>query len=160
MQFKGKINALGTGLEMEDRFKIWALKNKGERIFLEPLLPESRKQRSFYHGAVIVLWAYLNDLDYKDTDTLRWLHEEAKKEFNGHMIVLDGQKKIMGRSTKGVLGEHTNKVIDFLEEQYGIDRTKCLNPKDYKYFMDVIFSDGQYDDYIDYLKELKQLPVK
>jgi hypothetical protein len=55
---------------------------------LTPMLPESKKQRRFYHGAVIPLWAYLDGKDYRDHQILADLHELAKLEFNGSMSMV------------------------------------------------------------------------
>lgn len=127
------------------------------RGYLIILLPESRKQRKFYHGAVLTLYAYLNGLDYRDNEVLDFLHEELKREFNGEDIILDGKRKRMGRSTRGHLKEYLDRVIDYLEEQYGIDRGIVLNPELYKKFRDEIYGEGEFDTFIDYMKSLKLL---
>ena len=137
--------------------KEYALKHEGGKFELLPYTPESRKQRGFYHGAVLPLWAFLNDWDYKDSELLSFLHEEAKKEFNGEMVVLDGKRVIRGTSSKGALQTHIENVILYLEEQYGIDRAKVLNPEQYKDFRDRIYSEGKYEDFIEYLIDLKVL---
>jgi hypothetical protein len=128
------------------------------RIRIEFLSPESQGQRKFYHGAVLTLWAFLNGWDYKDSDVLDFLHNEAKNEFNGEIVILDGIKKKRGKSTKGELNHgYLERLIDHLEDQYGIDRRKVLNPNHYKDFRDRIYMEGKYDTYIDYLLDLRLL---
>ena len=139
--------------------------NDGITLAITPRVPESRKQRAFYHGAIMPLWAYLNGYDHRDGDVLKWLHETAKREFNGEIVFLDGKKVKRGMSTKGLLAEndaqnsgYIERVINYLEENYGIDRIKVLNPEHYKKFMDEIYSVSEYDDYILYLLDLGFLP--
>jgi hypothetical protein len=146
-------------------------KNEGRVIAIQDRVPESLKQRAYYEGAVIPLWAYLNDYDFKDADTLGFLRETAKKEFNGEITILDGKKVIRGKSTKGLLGENDQqssgfleRVISYLEENYGIDRNKVLNPEHYKTWRDEIFSFGEHESYIEYLQDTgflkKNEPIK
>lgn len=128
------------------------------RLELSVLTPESRKQRKFYFGAVLPLWAFLDGKDYKDSDTIEILHDIAKIEFNGQIMMIAGKPRKVGKSTKGELNEYLDRVIDFLEEQYGIDRGNVLDPEDYKHFKDEIYSTQlQYTDYIDYLLQSGKL---
>jgi len=140
-------------------------KNEGRTIVVQDRVPESKEQRGFYHGAVLRLWGYLNGWDYRDSNVIEFLHEEAKREFNGTIEILDGKKKKVGQSTKGLLGEndqqnsgYIERIISYLEENYSIDRQKVLNTEDYQDFMDRIYSVSDYDDYIAYLVELGHLP--
>ena len=127
----GKLN-MGGGY-LRNKFAADLSKNPGARYKIERITPESRKQRGFYHGAVIPLWAYLNEMDHHDGDILDMLHGEAKKEFNGDMVVIDGKPRHVGRSTKGELASgYLDKFIDYLEEQYAIKRDEVLNTKDYE----------------------------
>lgn len=145
--------------ERTEQLKAWLKKNAGARLELIHLLPESRKQRKFYHGAVLPLWAYLNGHDYKDSDVLHWIHEYAKAEFNGEMVIFDGKPQKRGLSTKGKLGVYVEKVIEYLVEQYAIDQREVLDPERYKYWRDVLFPSGDTacDNYIDYLIAIKVL---
>lgn len=150
----------GTGFDFGDskeKFLAFAKKNAGIRVHIEPVLPESRSQRKFLFGACYQLWAFLDGKDYKDSDVIEDIHNASKLEFNGHFIVLKGKTYRIGKSTKGHLQEYINKVVDFLEEQYGVDRTKVLNPEHYRDFVDRIYSDGQFDTYIQYLQSLRLL---
>lgn len=139
--------------------------NDGKTIVVQDRLPESRKQRGFYHGAVLPLLAYLNGWNYRQSKAIDFLHEEMKREFNGKLEKLGGKVIKVGQSTKGLLSNndredsaYLERVIGYMEENYGIDRMKVLNPEDYKYFRDNIFSFSDYDDYIDYMIGLKKLP--
>lgn len=136
-------------------------KNQGRVIAIQDRVPESRKQRAYYHGAVLTLWAYLNGQNYKDGDEIGFLHEHAKREFNGEIVLVEGKPVKRGKSTVGLMNDndqensgYLERVISYLEENYGIDRTKVLNPKHYKDFKDRIYMEGKYDTYIDYLKDL------
>lgn len=161
MIFQGifKKDGFDFGKERERVLKHCAF-NVGGRFTLEDFLPESRKQRKFYHGAVLTLWAYLDMKDYKDPAVLDSYHELAKYEFNPEIIVTKGKSVKVGKSTRGELNHgFLEKVVDNLVDNYGVDRIKCLNPKDYKYFKDKVFMEGKYDTYIDYLIDLKRVPV-
>jgi len=131
--------------------------NPGMTYRIEAQLPESEKQRKFYHGAVLPLWAYLNGWDYEDSEILRFLHHEAKKEFNGEMVMLDKKMVKRGKSSKGKLQHLVESLVTYLEENYAIDREKVLSPSEYKYWRDVVYSNGGPETYIAYLKELNHL---
>jgi hypothetical protein len=77
----------------------------------------------------------------------------------------NGKSVKVGLSTKGLLKEtdkqnsgYVERVISYIEENYGVDRTKVLNTAHYKDFVDRVYSVSKYDDYIDYLVELNFLP--
>jgi len=137
-----------------DRFRKDLKNNPGARYKIERLTPESKEQRGFYHGGVLSLWAFLNDLDHKDSNIIEELHHYAKKEFNGMIIILEGKKKKVGKSTKGILNTgYIEKVIEYLEENYAIDRATMLNPEEYKRWRDEIAPYSKIDNYIDFLVE-------
>ena len=140
------------------RFRDFLKANKGIRLKIEALTPESKKQRGFYHGAVITLWAYLDGKDYRDNSILEKIHEIAKEEFNPEIFFLNGKQHRIGKSTKGKLNDgFIDTIIDYLEESYGIDRMKVLNPDLYKKYRDEIYSEGKYDTFIDYMIDLRLL---
>lgn len=124
---------------------------------IKRLSAESRKGRGFLHGGVYSIWAYLDGKDHRNNTILDWIHRYAKEEFNGEMIVFNGKRLVKGKSTRGMLKEFTETVIAYIEENYGVDRLDVLNPEDYKYFMNEIYSEGEYDDYIEYLKSRNKL---
>ena len=142
-----------------DKLKSFLKENPGMRLEIKPLTPESNKQRAFYHGAIIPLWAYLDGKDYKNNLTLEQLHEIAKREFNGEIIIVHGKDQKVGKSTKGLLNSgYIERIMDYLAESYGIDIGLLLNPEMYKKFRDEIqpFT-NKYDTYIDYMKDIKIL---
>jgi hypothetical protein len=130
-------------------------------ITIEKNKKESRKQRGYYNGAVLPVWAYLNDMDWKDREVIDELHEIAKQQFNGALVVVDGTSHKIGKSTRqGALQSVIDGVIDHLESEYGIKRQECLDPEAYLYWKDVIFPTGSYDYYISYLSAIGKLPKK
>jgi hypothetical protein len=140
--------------DQADSFREVLKKNPGMRFTIDPLLPDSRQQRKFYHGAVIPLWAYLDGKNYKDNYILDSMHELAKIEFNGEILVANGKSTRIGKTSRGKLNQgYIDRIVDYLEENYGIDRKIALNPKDYKHWRDVIFPYGGPDNYIGYLIE-------
>jgi hypothetical protein len=155
MEFICRI-ARDAGLDFGERnralFKQYLKANPGVLLKITPMLPESNKQRRFYHGAVLPLWAYLDGKDYRNSEVLADLHEIAKFEFNGHEVIVDGRKMNVGRSTKGrELAPYLERVIEHLVDNYGIDPSDVLEPKKYKEFADTVFMEGNYETYIDYL---------
>lgn len=163
-EFHAQINNKGDGFEFpprgREKFLEYAGKNKGRRVIIKSLLPESRYQRKFYHGAVLALWAYLDGKDYTDDEIIDDYHEIGKMEFNAKIVKTKTGTKKIGGSTRGKLNEgYLERVIENLEKEYGVDRELCLNPKDYKYFKDKIFMEGKYNEYLDYLKDLNRLPT-
>lgn len=126
---------------------------------IEPTLPESRNQRAFYHAAVLVLWAYLDGKNYRDSLVLEQMHEIAKREFNGEVMVVNGTPHKVSKSTKGLLNKgYLERVIDYLVESYGIDQGAVLNPEIYKKFRDEVYPfTSKYDTFIDYLRDMKLL---
>jgi hypothetical protein len=134
--------------------------NEGRLYEISRLLPESRKQRGFYEGAVLKLWCYFDGHDYTSSKILRQYHENANREFNGEDVVISGKSRRVGKSSKGKLNGESGmieKVIAYLEENYAIKRQEVLDPEHYKDFRDRIYASGKYDTFIDYLKELKRL---
>lgn len=155
--------ALSLGTEYNRaRFKQDLRENDGARYRIERMTPESRDQRGFFEGAVIPLWVYLDGNDWRNSNIVKHYHNESKKEFNGDFIIRAGQKEKIGKSTKGILNKgFLDKVIDFLEEQYGIERIEVLNPETYKRWRDELYGTGETDDFIEYMVEtgmLKRTP--
>ena len=143
-----------------DRMKQDLLENEGARYIVERITPESTRMRAYFEGAVIPLFVYLDGNDYKDPEVIHYYRENyIKPEFNGEMVVIRGKPVKVGKSTKGELRELIDKLIDWMEEQYGIDRLQCLQPEDYKVFRDTIYPFTEYESYVDYLVEMKKLPV-
>ncbi len=124
------------------------------RLVIDMLTPESRKQRAFYHGAVLCLWAYLDGNNYRSAEVMSHYHEVAKRQFNPGVIMIHGVPEMVGMSSKGELNDgYIEKIIDYLEDNYGIVPAKVLNPEHYKYFRDKIYGFGKYETYIEYMKD-------
>lgn len=134
-----------------DEFKQFAEANPRMRYWVVPQLPESRKQRGYYHGAVLTLWAYLDEKNYRSSAVLSDYHKIVQMEFAGHTEVTNNKVYTVPGSTKGKLDDIIEKLIDMLEEQYGVDRQQCLDPEHFKDFRDRIYPTGEFDTYIDYL---------
>lgn len=164
-QFKEKVfqaksdnGNLSLGTEYNRaRFKQFLKDNHGVRLKIEPVYPESRKQRKFYHGAIVPLIAYYQDgMDYRDTKDLLNVHEWLKAEFNPHYVIIGGKSHKVPGSTSGELNKgFLERVSNWMEDQgYQIE---LLNPKDYEYWRDTIYPHGGPDNYIEYLVETKKL---
>lgn len=161
-----KVRAQGGGLSFSsdfsrDRFRKFLKENEGIILTIKPELPESKNQRAFYHGAVLPLWAYLDGKDYKDSDVMNQMHEVAKREFNGEIIMINHKPEKVGKSSKGLLNDgYLERIITYLAENYAIDPVVVLNPELYKTFRDTIYPfDTKYEDFIDYMQDLNLLPT-
>ncbi len=143
-----------------EKFRHFAKFNVGKKVEIKLLTPESRNQRGYFEGAVIPLFVYLDGADYRDNEVVRYYRDYyIKPEFNGEAMTINGKAIKVGKSTKNQLQNLIEKVVDWLEEQYGIDRRECLDPEEYKKFRDEIYPVTDYDSYIDYLVEMKKLPA-
>lgn len=164
MKFQARANKEGTGLNFAPKERIKFLEylknHKTIVLTIEARFPESTKQRRFYFGAVLALWVYLDGKNYKNSDLINMYHEMAKIEFNGAVVISRGKSVRVGKSSKGELNQgFLEKVIEHLEENYGIDASKCLNPAVFKDFEDRVLMNGKYEDFIDYMKDLKIIPA-
>lgn len=137
----------------------FARKNAGKRVrlTLTPFTPESSEQRGFYHGGVLALWAHLDGKDYRKSSIIDAYHEVAKLEFNPEIVIVNGQARKIGKSTKRVLNSHIEKVIDYLVENYGINPEEVLNPSVYKDWAARIYPFGGPDNFISYLISISKL---
>lgn len=162
--FLGTIKPGGISFGSEfnrGRFLDWTKKNVGQRVGLSLLLPESTKQRGFFEGGVCALVAFyqegMNHLDPEDIKTVR---EMLKIEFNGVFVKIGGKSTKIGGSTKGELNEgFLDRVIDWMEEEYGIDRAVVLNPATYKDWRDRVYPEGGPSNFIDYMVEIGLLQI-
>ena len=133
--------------------------NEDMRVEIKALTPESGQMRGFFEGGIVPFITFfqegMNHRDYKDVHKVReWL----KTEFNGDIVVLGGKQHHVTKSSKGVLKEFIERVLDWAGEQgYPIE---LLNPDDYKRWRDEIFPTGEIDDpdnYIDFLVKIGKL---
>jgi hypothetical protein len=138
-------------------FKNFLKSNPGRWMKIEPLRVESSKQRRFFEGAVVPLFAYYQEnLDYHNADDLRKAREWLKIEFNGEILTVSGKAHKVGKTTRGeALNDFVERVIAGMEEQGA--QVELLNPEDYKYWRDVLFGSGIHDSYIDYLLDSGKL---
>ena len=146
----------GGKLVLPRGYNEFAKKNEGMRIELSPVLPESAKQRKFYHGAVLPMLAfYQENLDHHKSSDIAKVHEWIKIEFNGEFVEVGGKAQKVGRSTKGQIKDVLERLLDWMGEQgYAIE---WLNPVAYKHWRDEVFPYGGPTNYIDYLVELKRI---
>lgn len=143
---------------MREKFAKFVRSHEGKRVFITPTFKESDKQRGFFEGGVVPLVAYLDGKDYTDSEVLRNTREWLKCEFNSQFEVIGGKSHRIGKSTKGKLNEgFLERVIDWIEEQYGVKREEVLNPAEFKKWRDEVFPFGGPGDYISYLKEIRLL---
>jgi hypothetical protein len=156
---QAKDGGLNLGSEFNaTRFRQFLKDNNGIRIRIEPELPESRKQRKFFEGAVLPMIAFYQEgMDHNNPDHIYKIREWLKLEFNAEIAVLSGKAKKIAGSTKGKLEQgFLEKVLDWMTDQ-GY-KTELLRPKDYLHWRDAIYPYGGPETYTDYLVSLKKLP--
>lgn len=130
-------------------------KNPGIRLEISAVLPESNHQRRFYFGALLGLIAFYQEgMSHRKHEDIVRIHEWVKQEFNGEMVVVDGKKHVIGKTSKGreSLNKITTAVFDWLIENYN-PPMEALTPEKYKLWQDTIFPYGGPENYIDYLVE-------
>jgi hypothetical protein len=157
---QSKDGNLSLGTEENARlFRDDLRKNPNARYHISRLTPESKDQRGFFEGAVVPMVTFFQEnMDHMDSADLAKMRHWLKVEFNGEIMVVAGKANKVPKSTKGKLNKgFIDRVIDWLEAQYAIDRIEVLNPKDYKNWRDTIFPSGGPDNYIDYLVEVGRL---
>lgn len=142
------------------KFQEHLKKHDGARYIIEPYIPESRKMRGFFEGAVLPLITFYQDkLDHRDWTHVRRVREWVLTEFNGEITEIGGKPNKTAKSSKGILPQIMERVLDWMGEQgYQIE---LLKPEDYKDWRDRIYPYGGPDNYIDYLvsKSLLRAPV-
>ena len=152
----------GVGLDMGSetnraKFKQFLLENKGIRLKIEPVTPESRGQRAFFEGAIVPLFCYYQEnMDYKNPDHLKKVREWLSLEFNSELVNVGGKVHKVAKSTKGQLNKgFIDRVMDYMADNgYQID---TLDPNNYKVWRDTIYPFGGADNYIDYLVSVGRL---
>lgn len=162
MSFKGRFSRDGKGLVFSDfyRAKLRAhmKANPNQPFELKPIVPESKKQRGYFEGALCPLITfYQHGMDHRDPEHVRQIREWLKLEFNGELVSIGGQTHRVAKTTKYKLNEgFLERVMDWVIENYA-PPMEALDPKKYKHWRDAIYPYGGPDDYIDYLVELKLL---
>lgn len=129
----------------------------GMRLKIEPVLPESRKQRKYFEGAIVPFVTFFQEnLDHNDTDDLQKVRDWLKIEFNGAFIALGGKAVKVPKSTKGELNRgFLERILDWCGEQgYPVE---YLNPQEYKDWHAKIRPYEGPPTYIDYLVSVGKL---
>lgn len=128
---------------------------------IQTLLPESRKMRGYVMGGLIPLIVYLDGNDYKDSKICDRYFEFLAEELSPEYLKINGKMRLFAKSTKGsvALGEFCEKLLQYLNEQYGIERDNpTVNSDEHKKFRDEIYSFfPEYEDWIDYCVKLKYI---
>lgn len=139
------------------RFREFLRKNPNIRFKIDPITPESNKQRNFFEGAVVPLVTYYQEgYDYHEGEDCRVVRDWLKTELNGEFRTIAGKAVKIAKSTKGELNRgFLERVIDWMTDN-GY-QTELLMPADYKKWRDEIFPFGGPETYIDYLLEINKL---
>ncbi len=132
--------------------------NPDSLFSLEPVLPESKKQRKYFESALVSMFVFYNGGDYHDPRVLKEAREDLKKEFCPEMGTnwITGSVEKRAKSTKGrkALNEMTEKVYEYLVDNYAVPE-RALDPKTYKNWRDIELTNGAPINYLDYLLALK-----
>ena len=139
------------------RFTQFLKDNPGIRIKIEPLTPESNKQRGYFEGALVPFVTYFQEgYNYESPDDLVRVREFLKIEFNGELANIKGVVHKVAKSTKGELNKgFIDRIMDWLVEQgYPVE---LLEPNRYKKWRDEIFPYGGPPTYIGYLKSINMI---
>ncbi len=132
--------------------------NPNSLFSLEPILPESRKQRRYFEGALVSMFVFYNGGDYHDPRVLADAREDLKREFWSELRTnwITGTVEKRAKSTKGskALNAITELVYEYLVENYAVPE-RALNPKTYKDWRDIELTNGAPVNYLDYLLLLK-----
>lgn len=130
--------------------------NENARIEIRPVLPESNKQRRYLEGAIFPLVTYYQEhLDHRNYEDRRMVREWLKQELNGGIVIVNGEQKKIGKSTKGSkeLNAFLERVMDWLVENYQ-PPAEAYDVKTYEDWRDRIYPTGDgADNFIDYLVE-------
>jgi len=137
--------------------KEWLTKHAGKPVKLT--LHESPNQRRFFEGALIPIVIWCHGQNYKDWKTREAYRDVVCREFNGEIIPFGKSTRKIAKTTKGILNQgFIERIITWLETDFGIDRTLCLDSNDYKKYRDELrpFTNVP-ENYIDYLLKLNRL---
>lgn len=125
---------------------------------LEPILPESRKQRRYFEGALVSLFVFYNGGDYHDRRVLEDAREDLKREFWAELRMnwVTNTLERKPKSTKGRVALQTvvERVYSYLVEHYAVPE-QALDPATYKKWRDIELIKGAPYNYLDYLLQLK-----
>lgn len=139
------------------RFTSFLKENNGMRLKIEPLTPESTKQRGYFEGAIVPFVTFFQEgYNYEDSEDLRRVREWLKLEFNGEQVNIMGKLEKVAKSTKGELNKgFLDRIMDWLVEQgYPVE---VLEPNKYKHWRDTLYPFGGPSTYIGYLLSINLL---
>jgi len=152
--------ARNGGLAMNEytkvHFKNFLKDNEGMRFEMVPLIPESNKMRRWFEGGLVSLITYYQEgMSHRNAEDKRKVREFLKAEFNGEVIVINGEKRKIAKTTKGrpELNLFVERVVDWLVENYA-PPPEALDTKKYQDWYDTILpfsKPDEPDNYIDYL---------
>jgi len=156
--FKGRFTkegGIGFGVYERAHLKEFILKNPNMPFELVPLLPESKKQRGFFEGAVVPLMTFYQEgMDHRSHKDRAIVREWLKLEFNGELITVGGKTHRIAKSTKRELNSgFLERVIEYMVDNYA-PPMESLSPAKFKDWRDRIFPYGGADNFIDYLQEI------
>jgi hypothetical protein len=162
-QFQALNGKLSIGSEY-NRARFSERLKKGGRGHIIFDLPESRRMRRFFEGAIVPLCTYFQDnLDYRSNEDCELMRESLIEDCLGCTVkIINGKERRKRKSSKGRdnLKKLSEYAIDYLVENYDLDQELCLDPDKYKTWRDTIFPFGGPDNYIDYLISIKSLKQK
>src|SRR5947209_5576105 len=132
---------LSFGVHGREKLRLF-LRNypHGVPMTLTASLPESSKLRRFYEGAVIPLATFYQEgMNHHDPDDRRKMREWLKQEFNGEIILVDGKRHRVAKSSKGrdALNPLVERVINWLQDNYD-PPPQALDPQAYKDWRDTV----------------------
>ncbi len=122
-------------------------------------LPESRQQRKFLHGALIPLWCYYDNNDYKDSEVLERYFDDFMLENFPEVLKIHGKVKTFGKSSKGsaMLNKVTERIIDMLVADYGLEYTSpALLPATFIEWRDELASFSN-EHFLEYMERMKMI---
>lgn len=163
--FQGRFSKDGKGLDFSEttraKLKRYIKAYPNMPFEINPLLPESNKQRRFFEGAVVPLVVFYQEgMDYRNPDDCKNVREWLKIEFNGGFITIRGKMHKVARSTKNQLNQgFLERVIEWLQENYATP-LDALDPKQYQHWKDAVYPNGGPETWIDYLVEVGKLKIK
>lgn len=120
-------------------------------------MPESSKERRFFHGALIRLWVYLDGSDWKDSTTCNRYFEIFMLENFPEVQKINGKIHTFGKSSKGakMLNACTERLVDYLCDSYGFRHdSPVFATANFKKWRDELMSYSN-EDYIEYLVRTK-----
>ncbi len=159
MKLIGTFNEKGISFGEHNAAKLrqYAKEHQGQKFTLEAIKPESRKQRGFLEGGLIPLIAYYQEgMNHEDSEDCRKVRDWLKLEFNGELVPINGKVQKVAKSTKGELNRFTERVVEWVEENYAPPR-EALDTSKYKIWKATVWPYGGPETWIGYLQSINIL---